>query len=117
MKKELLELFDESIQLETNVAELYKIFGATFPDDAFFWKRLAMEEENHVTLLQNGKDRFGPLGKVPIQMLLPSIQELKSVNSEIKDIMKRCNGMTPSREEAFNIAIELEPSAGELHFQ
>ena len=117
MHKELSQLFDESIQLELNVAELYKMFGAAFSYDSFFWKRLAIEEENHASLLQAGKDRFEPLGKFPIEMISPSIQELKFVNSEIQDIVKKYQDTIPSREDAFNIALKLEQSAGELHFQ
>ena len=117
MNKELSHLFDEAIQLELNVAELYKIFCTALPRDSFFWKELSMEEENHADLLQSGKDRFEPLGKFPIEMMSPSIQELKSVNSEIQDIIKKYQDTIPSREDAFNIALKLEQSAGELHFQ
>lgn len=117
MNKELSELFDESIQLELNVAELYKIFYTALPRDAFFWKSMAIEEKNHAILLQSGKDRFEPLGKFPIEMMSSSIQELKSVNSEIQDIIKKYQDTIPSREDAFNIALKLEQSAGELHFQ
>ena len=117
MNKELSQLFYESIQLELNVAELYKIFCTALPHDSFFWKNLSMEEENHADLLQSGKDRFGPLDRFPIEMMSPSIQELKSVNSEIQDIIKKYQDTIPSREDAFNIALKLEQSAGELHFQ
>ena len=117
MNKELSQLFDESIQLEQNVAKLYETFHHAFPEDAHFWWELVLEEKNHASLLQSGKDRFEPLGKFPIEMLSSSIQELKSVNSEIQDIIKKYQDTIPSREDAFNIAFKLEQSAGELHFQ
>ena len=117
MNKELSQLFDESIQLELNVAKLYETFYHAFPEDAHFWWKLVLEEKNHASLLQSGKDRFEPLGKFPIEMLSSSIQELKSVNSEIQDIIKKYQDTIPSREDAFNIAFKLEQSAGELHFQ
>ena len=110
-------LFDESIQLELNVAKLYETFYHAFPEDAHFWWKLVLEEKNHASLLQSGKDRFEPLGEFPIEMMSPSIQELKSVNSEIQDIIKKYQDTIPSREDAFNIALKLEQSAGELHFQ
>ena len=117
MDKELTQLFDESIRLELNVAALYKIFGAAFPDDSFFWRRLAMEEENYAGLLKSGKNRFEPLGKFPLEILPSSTEELESVNSSIKNMIKKYEKTPPSREEAFNLALELEQSAGELHFQ
>jgi len=117
MSEELLQLFDGSIQLELNVAKLYRIFCAGLPRDAFFWKRLAMEEENHANLLKSGRYRFEPLGKFPIEILSSSIRELKSANIEIQDIIRKYQDTIPSREDAFNIALKLEQSAGELHFQ
>ncbi len=117
MNKELSLLFDESIQLEHNIAKLYETFYHAFPEDAHFWWELVLEEKNHASLLQSGKDRFEPLAKFPIEMMPPSIQELKSVNSEIQDIIKKYQDTIPSREDAFNIALKLEQSAGELHFQ
>ena len=117
MNKELSQLFDEAIQLELNVAKLYETFYHAFPEDAHFWCELVLEEKNHAALLQSGKDTFAPKGKFPIEMMPPSIQELKSVNSEIQDIIKKYQDTIPSREDAFNIALKLEQSAGELHFQ
>ena len=116
LNQELFELFNESIKLELRVSELYKLFSNALPLDASFWKRLAMEEENHANLLKAGRDRFGPLGKFPMEMLASSMDELISTSEAIEEIISRCKDIAPSRVDAFNIALKLEQSAGELHF-
>ena len=42
MKKEM-ELFDEAIQLEKNIAGLYRLYAEKFTEDAVFWQGLARE--------------------------------------------------------------------------
>ena len=66
INKTLEQFFDEGIQLELNVAGLYTIFQAAFPDDAVFWRELVVEEKNHASLLNDGKVRFHPLDKFPL---------------------------------------------------
>ena len=117
MHKELSQLFDESIQLELNVAGLYTIFQGAFPDDAFFWGKLVVEEKNHASLIRDGKLRFQPLDKFPLEMLASSLEELRSANSTIVKLLEKHQDTPPSREDAFNLALKLEQSAGEIHFQ
>ena len=51
------QTIDESIQLELNVAELYKIFNQEFQEDAYFWRALSEEEENHANLIKKIGER------------------------------------------------------------
>lgn len=115
--KELSLLFEESIKLELNAAGLYLAFCDAFPDDASFWKQLAEEERNHAALLQAGKDHFAPMGYFPEDLLSPSIRELKAANEAVAVLARKCLETPPSREDAFNAALKLEQSAGEIHFQ
>lgn len=117
MIQEDSSLLDESIQLELNTAELYKIFHKTFSEDVEFWWRLYLEEENHAALIRSGKENFLPLGKFPLDLVSKSLEELKQANAALLTFIKTCRETPPSREEAFNIAIEVEESAGEIHFQ
>ncbi len=50
MKQTLEQLIDESIKLELNVADVYKIFLNTFPEDSELWSMLIREEEKHADL-------------------------------------------------------------------
>ena len=54
MNEGLLEkIIDESILLELNISELYKVFNQAFPEDAYFWWQLSEEEENHAALIRD----------------------------------------------------------------
>ncbi|MBW2700559.1 MAG: rubrerythrin family protein [Deltaproteobacteria bacterium] len=110
-------LVDESISLELNMASLYLVFHKLFPEDADFWWTLVLEEKNHAALIRSGKDSFMAVDKFPSDLISENLQELKDTNGRIALFLKRCEVDPPSREEAFGLALELERSAGELHFQ
>jgi ferritin len=117
MNEEWCSLLDESIHLELNVADLYEVFHIAFPDDADFWWTLLLEEKNHAALLRSAKEAFMPLDKFPRDLVLHSLEELKHANATLVTLIRKCRDAHPSREEAFNIAVTLEQSAGEIHFQ
>ena len=117
MNKELTLIIDESIQLEINIAELYKIFHAAFPEDTDFWWELLLEEENHAALIRSIKEIFLPVGIFPDEMFFTSLEKLKKSNTELRKLIRKFRDIAPSREEAFNIALKVEQSAGEIHFQ
>ena len=117
MKEGLTHLVEESIQIELNVAELYMLFKAVFPEDADFWWRLALEEKNHAALVRSIKESFLPVGVLPDKLLSSSLQELRKVNAKILDLIVKFRNSPPSRGESFRIAFELEESAAEIHFQ
>ncbi len=117
MDTELSLLLDESIELELNVADLYMIFHRTFAEDAEFWWQLTLEEKNHGALLRSGKDCFAPIGKFPVDLLSATLQELKKANTDLVTLIKQYRASPPSREAAFNVALKIERSAGEIHFQ
>ena len=102
MKKELLQLFDESIQLEHNVAELYKIFCAAFPEDADFWWKLVLEEKNYASLLQSGKDSFAPKTAFPKGLISSSFEHLQGANKKLVTLIKKYRATPPPREATFN---------------
>ncbi len=117
MNDNLRELIDESIDLESNVAELYLLFQAKFPEDADFWWALALEEKNHASLVRSLKEHFLPVGKVPENLLADSLETVRETNRLIRGLLDRYRQTPPSREEAFRTACQLEDGAAELHFQ
>jgi ferritin len=117
MEKDFISLIDESIKLELNVADLYLLLFNLFPQDADFWWKLALEERNHAALIRSGKEYFEPLNKFPYDILANSLQKVKDTNRKLKSLIKELESVSPLWQEAFNIAFELENSAGELHFQ
>jgi hypothetical protein len=111
------KLIDESIKVELNVADLYLSFHSLFPQDAKFWWQLILEEKNHAALIKSIKKTSVQLGGLPNSLFASSLKDLKDMNNKIISILKKYKLKAPSRDEAFNIALEFEESAGELHYQ
>ena len=117
MEEDLIPLIKESINLELNVAELYLAFYNLFPEDAAFWWKLTLEEENHAALLRTGKELYLPRNKFPRDLVHILLQDLIDKNKELNSLIEEYENNPPSREEAFNIALRIENSAYELHYQ
>ena len=117
MNNDITALAEESISLELNVSKIYYLFHNYFTDDANLWKKLALEEEDHATLIKGGIEEFETIGEFPHEILSGSLQDLKDTNKKLCALLEQCKNIPPSREQAFNIALEVESSAGELHFQ
>ena len=116
MDKELSRILDESIQLELNVADLYLSFCHAFAEDKDFWSHLAEEEGNHAALLRSGKLESDE-GHFPAKILTTNLDALIKVNKEIKELLKKHQQKPPSsRAAAFEIAIKVEESTGEIDF-
>ena len=117
MDKELTQILNESIQLELNVADLYLSFCHAFAEDKDFWSHLAEEEENHAALLRSGKLESLDEGHFPAKILTTNLDALIKVNKEIKELLKEHKQKPPSsRASAFEIAIKVEESTGEIDF-
>ncbi len=117
MDNDIFAFIDEFIKLEMSVSDIYMLFNKLFPEDADFWWELAMEEKNHAALLRSGEGFLEVTGKFPLDLLAPELQELKDTNIRLDSLNTKFQEMSPSRQEAFNIAFEIENMAGELHFQ
>ena len=117
MNNDVISFIDESINLELNVSDLYLIFQELFPDDAKFWRDLVWEEKNHAAIFESAKNVLKQLKMFPHNLLHHNLQDLKDTNSTLLSLIKSFKNTPPSREEAFNIALKVEISAGELHFQ
>ena len=117
MGNKLTQLAHEAIQLELNVAKLYIIFRDICPDDSEFWWQLVIEENNHAALIRSGVDFFMEAGLFPKEILPPIISDLQQANDKLIALLEKHDKTLPSREEAFNIALKMERSAGEIHYQ
>ena len=117
MEEDLTTLIKESINLELNVAQLYLLFYHSYPEDSAFWWKLTVEEEHHAALLRSGKELYLPRNKFPRDLLHGLLQDLINKNRELTSLIEEYERNPPSREEAFNVALGIENSAYELHFQ
>ncbi len=118
MTEDILHLINESIHLERNIAALYMFFYGAFPEDSDFWWQLSLEENNHAALLESGRNYFIPADELfPYQIISTRLDFLTKINYEIETRLEEYKKSVPSRESAFNLALRLEESTGELHFQ
>ncbi|MFC2027749.1 rubrerythrin family protein [Chloroflexota bacterium] len=117
MNNDVSSLIEESMNLELNASDLYLLFHESFPDDTEFWWDLALEEKNHAAIFRSGKEVLHQLNKFPQRLLHENLRDLKDINGKLVSMIESFKNTAPSREEAFNIALEIENSATELHFQ
>jgi hypothetical protein len=115
--EEQLLLIDESISFELAVGRMYLFFSDIFPEDHSFWWQLAKEEENHASLLRHGRDYYLKQDLLPPQLLCSSIAQLKQNRKELDELYAAFETDHPGRETAANIALWLERSASESHYQ
>lgn len=115
MSQHFNALLQQAIQLELNVGELYLLFHRLLPADSVFWWELAIEEENHAALLKTAELMMNSRVDLPEDFLPTGINELKNSNQMIiqarEDFEKK-----PDRTKAFQLAHEIEISAGESHY-
>lgn len=117
MNEEYAELLDESIKLELQVSDLYLVFHEAYPEDTEFWWDLMLEEKNHAALLRSIKGMSQQLDEFPQSIFAPVLKDLKDTNHQISELIKRCRKYPPTRKKALKIALKLENTAGELHYQ
>lgn len=117
MAEDRKTLLSELIDLELNVAGLYRLFHEQFHNDSAFWWQLSMEEMNHAALLKAVRDEFMPSGFLPAQIIPENLAQLIETNNELQGLLNEYKRNPPSREDAFRLAVKLERSAGESHYQ
>jgi CheY-like chemotaxis protein len=113
----LEDFIEEAIQLELNVADLYALFSEVIPEDADFWAGLSWEERNHASLLKTARDVLLPVEQFPGEILPDFIQSLVDTNTWLNSLRDEFAKEPPGRKSAFAIALKIENSAGEKHFQ
>ena len=110
-----LKYLDEAVQNELNVSCLYKIFYEYYPEDYIFWWQLSIEEENHASLLRSGKE-FHKVVNIPFDISESDMKVLSELNKGFPSIVEEFK-KNPSRKYAFDIALHLENSVNEIHYQ
>lgn len=108
-------LINEAIQLELNVARLYLLFHKCLPQDAAFWWALVIEEENHAAILRTIEQMDASQVEIPDGIMPNTLSELQKANQMILKAIEDFQRQ-PDRAYAFQLAHEIEMSAGESHY-
>jgi rubrerythrin len=106
------EYLMEAINLELNMSKLYLKFSNINNTDYIFWYSLSVEEGGHAAILKN---ILSAIDMIEYNFNITDIElnDLKNTNDNIDVILSN----TYNRYDAFNIAMSLENSAGEIHYQ
>jgi len=117
LNNSLERTIEESIKIESNVSDLYGLFYRIFEEDKDFWWQLKIEEKNHSFLLEGAKKALLEYNKFPQELISDSLESLIEANNNLRKMIDDFPSNPPSREIAFNTALEVEISAGEIHYQ
>lgn len=112
-----LEVLEESIILEENIAKLYRKYSAIYSKDKAFWKKMVIEEVKHGSLLKGIKNIYLGGKSFPENMLYDDVQEIKDANKEIENYLVKLAEENISLLEAYEFAYKIENSAYELHYE
>ena len=115
--RQLIEVAEESIQIEMNVAALYLSFSEQLSADTDFWWQLHLEEKNHAMLIRAAADSFIKRGKFPTGLVNNYAEELRKTNTKIERMVHRYKTTPLTRCEACRIALQIEDDAGEIHYE
>ncbi|MEI7524591.1 MAG: hypothetical protein WCJ95_09695 [Mariniphaga sp.] len=107
----------ESIALELNIGDLYQQFSAKYEQDYDFWWKLSIEEMNHAALIESINDIFLTEDFLPADKIELQTIKLRKMNYFIHENIEKFRTDNPLRADAFKLAIEIENSIGESHFE
>lgn len=114
MTLKMLKMLDGCEDVENTVAEIYHFFADHFRDNAEiarFWRRTALEEENHarqVTLAKKTKDSI-------VWVSIEVWRRVFIMSKQLRDTLERVRQSPPSLEEALIFSIASEEQIDHLH--
>ena len=117
MSNPISTMVNALVQLENSVGRLYAQFALSFPEDHAFWELLAAEEANHACILEALTEFDANAGELSRFFPEPVKDSILAVNKKLEGLLRNISHTRISREEALNIGIQIEESAGETHFQ
>lgn len=107
--------FVETVQLELNIAHLYKIFSSMFSRDRKFWLEMSNQELVNAKMVCLLEDKF--MDSIEYLVNTPNIERIHSINSHIAFYSSCVETENVSRKEAFDIALNLEHEVYELEIR
>lgn len=113
---DLDRMLEAVVRLELNISRLYLRYHQLLPEDGPFWWRLSLEEKNHAALLRSA-DQLAAVHGIPDGMLPERLEDVLGLNARVEACIAAASAGSVDRAAAFRCALELERSAGEVHFQ
>jgi hypothetical protein len=114
MNMNLHERLKACIAIELGVADIYRAFTEMLPEAKEFWYELAMEEENHASILVIGS-KYNEIGKLPDYIVPDSLPNMKTTLELVRDIDAKIKSERPSLKTALDMALLLEKTMEESY--
>jgi rubrerythrin len=116
MNRELSERIEACVAVELLAAEIYLILADSFPAERDFFMDLCQQEQEHADILTIGMG-FQRVGEVPDYIVPESFLRIYETFKLARDIKKKLENEKVSLKGALSMALELEDSIAERHFQ
>lgn len=110
-------ILERLVEIELKTSDLYTIFRNAREEDAEFWSGLALEEINHASIIKGAISSFVEEGLYPVEVPPPTLAELNQVVRRLNQLLAKFRKRPPTRASTFRIALEIEDSSGEVHYQ
>lgn len=115
MKADLSERLRLCIEVEETACEIYTILQDMFPQDRGFFHDMALEEENHASVLTVATG-FNRVGKLPDRIVPRSMSPIYKSHDVAIDIRQKITKNDMSIKEALELALQMEESMVESYF-
>lgn len=109
------KFFNEAVNLELNIASLYRLFATLHSNDEKFWREIASEEDNHAAMIRLLEKQFLEGAADMINHL--NIERLADINQRISMYLDQVELEGIARTKAFDIAMQMEHQVYELQFR
>ena len=88
-----------------------------FAEDADFWNKLYYEELNHAALLRSVKSSITMSSDYTRTLSTDLLKEIINTKEWATSLLSDFSKASPDRKTAFKTAVEIEKTAGEIHYQ
>jgi rubrerythrin len=114
MLNELSDRLRICIAIEASIGEIYKEFAKMFPEARDLWGQLALEEENHASILAI-ESRYANRGKLPDFVVPESLSHMKETLGLVSSVKAAVQSKNVSINEALEMSLKLEQTLEEGH--
>ena len=113
----VIKYIELSYTLEKTVASFYLKLSEAFKEDAEFWWRLCLEEQNHASIFKSFMDGLLPVSLLPEELLDPDLGKIRAAINMLEEKLNNLDASPMSKHDACEFAISVEETAGEFFLQ
>jgi hypothetical protein len=116
-KETLTRLIEASARLERKIGTYYRLLSQKYRDDASFWWRLYMEEQNHSSIYHSFLEKYLPMTMFPGEIIDHNLDTIEHTISRISDVIADFDTRSHDKKTDYALALDIETSSSEHLFQ